>query len=131
MKTGFRSPATYVLIGLGIALAVLATVYADLLSAAFRQNPHASAPESAERGKILFLRDCAACHGPKGQGDGTVALPERPDDLTTIAESPIFPDGVLAYRIEYGRGLMPTWKDTLTDSEIWDLVSYIRSVGLE
>jgi len=69
------------------------------------------------------------CHGPQGRGDGlaTAALPRRPKDLTRIARSPVFPDGVLAYRIANGGEVMPAWKAALSEQEIWDLVNFIRA----
>lgn len=30
-------------------------------------------PEMLDRGKVLFTRNCAACHGPQGHGDGPAA----------------------------------------------------------
>ena len=40
----------------------------------------------------------------------------------------MFPDGVVAYRIANGVDLMPAWKDTLSENEIWDLINFIRSL---
>lgn len=42
-----------------------------------------SDPGTDARGAALFARHCAACHGPLGSGDGTLAaeLPRRPRDL--------------------------------------------------
>ena len=38
------------------------------------------------------------------------------------------PDGDLAWKIANGRGAMPAWKGTLTQTQIWALVTYIRSL---
>lgn len=112
------------LVGTGIA-------YADLLRAAFQRNPIPRNAASIARGRALFLNDCAVCHGPEGRGDGPAAasLPEKPDDLGRIAPPPIFPDGVVAYRIRNGNGLMPAFGNALRDEEVWDLLNYIRSLG--
>lgn len=73
------------------------------------------------------------CHGAEGRGDGVAAaaLPQRPDDLSRIAAPPIFPDGVVAYRILNGVKLMPAFKSTLSGNEIWDLLNFIRSLAIE
>jgi mono/diheme cytochrome c family protein len=117
-------------------LAALATLcigsgihYADLLRSAFLRNPIPRSAESIARGRQLFAKDCAVCHGAEGKGDGVAALPLRPDDLSRIARPPIFPDGVVAYRIINGVKLMPAFKTTLSESEIWDLLNFIRSLA--
>ena len=50
----------------------------------------AAAQDSAyvEIGKLEYEANCAACHGPEGNGDGPVAevLTTKPSDLTKISE---------------------------------------------
>ena len=105
--------------------------YADLLRSAFLRNPIPRSAESIARGRQLFSKDCAICHGAEGRGDGAAAaaLPQRPDDLSRIAAPPVFPDGVVAYRIINGVKLMPAFKSTLSENEIWDLLNFIRSLA--
>lgn len=125
VRTGILWVSTVVL---GV-LAGLGVYYADLLHSAFEQNPIPRTAQSIERGKLIFLKDCAICHGAEGRGDGPAAasLAKHPEDLTQIAAPPWFPDGVVAYRIANGRELMPAWKGVLSAGEIWDLINYIRS----
>ena len=105
-----------------------AIFYSDLLIAAFSSNPFPLSLESVSRGNGLWKKDCEVCHGAQGRGDGPVAtsLRKRPKDLTKIATPPIFPDGIVAYRIANGGEVMPAWKSVLTSEEIWDLVNFIR-----
>ena len=105
--------------------------YADLLKAAFTLNPIPRSLDSIARGKSIFERNCVACHGAGGHGDGVAAasLPARPKDLTKLAPPPIFPDGVIAYRIANGKNLMPAWKTMLSDNDVWDLINFIRSLA--
>lgn len=112
------------LVGTGIA-------YADLLRAAFQRNPIPRNAASVARGRALFQNDCAVCHGAEGRGDGPAAagLLGKPDDLGRIAPPPIFPDGVVAYRIRNGTGFMPAFKATLAENEVWDLLNFIRSLA--
>jgi mono/diheme cytochrome c family protein len=104
--------------------------YSDLLKAAFALNPIPRSSQSINRGRQLFQRYCAACHGSEAHGDGPAAasLPQRPEDLTEIAPPPYFPDGVVAYRIANGGDIMPAWKSVLSSEEIWDLINFIRSL---
>lgn len=103
--------------------------YVDLLKAAIAANPFPHSSESIVRGGLLWKQDCEACHGVAGRGDGaiTASLRKHPKDLTKIATPPIFPDGVLAYRIANGGEVMPAWKSVLSGDDIWDLVNFIRA----
>ena len=107
----------------------LAFFYRDLLLAAVTPNPVPHDAESISRGSALWSRSCAVCHGAQGRGDGpiTASLKKKPKDLTRIANPPVFPDGVLAYRIANGGEVMPAWGGALTEQDIWDLVNYIRA----
>lgn len=101
-----------------------------LLGAAFASNPMAGDASSLARGAAIWSSRCEVCHGKEGRGDGPAAagLPERPDDLSRIAAPPVFPDGVLAYRIAHGGEVMPAWERVLSEKEIWDLVGFIRAL---
>ena len=108
-----------------------AVFYADLLRSAFLRNPIPRSADSIARGRQLFQKNCAVCHGAEGRGDGAVAavFPQRPDDLSKLAPPPIFPDGVVVYRIINGVKMMPAFKATLSENEIWDLLNFIRSLA--
>jgi mono/diheme cytochrome c family protein len=114
---------------LGVALAGVALGHRDLLQAAVTANPVPRSSLSVARGQALWKADCEACHGPQGRGDGpaTAALRKKPKDLTRIARPPVFPDGVLAYRIANGGEVMPAWKGALAEQDLWDLVNFIRA----
>jgi mono/diheme cytochrome c family protein len=104
--------------------------YHELLTAAVTPNPTPSSPESINRGRELWRQDCEACHGASGRGDGPISanLQKQPKDLSKIAPPPVFPDGVVAYRIANGGEGMPAWKSVLTTDQIWDLINFIRSL---
>jgi len=113
-----------------LALGTLAGLYhLDLLKAAVAANPFPGSAPSVSRGGLLWKQDCEACHGVDGRGDGPVSasLRKRPKDLTRIALPPVFPDGIVAYRIANGGEVMPAWKSVLSTDDIWDLVNFIRA----
>lgn len=114
-----------------LAMLFLGIKYFGVVQAAVATNPIPSSPLSVSRGQQLWKQDCEACHGAQGRGDGpvTASLSKRPKDLTKIAKPPIFPDGVLAYRIANGGEVMPAWKSVLTAEETWDIVNFIRAQG--
>lgn len=67
------------------------------------------APEAPISGKRLYSENCAACHGPAGQGDGPFAddLIKMPSDLTQLSANNggSFPrDYVISTMDGYARG---------------------------
>lgn len=120
---GFAAAAICLLAGVGL-------YYRPLLAAALTPNPLSGDPASVGRGAKIWSAHCAVCHGGSAHGDGPAAagLATKPEDLTDLPAPPIFPDGVVAYRIAWGVDLMPAWKGVLSERDIWDLVSFIRSL---
>jgi mono/diheme cytochrome c family protein len=96
--------------------------------AAERENPVPATPESIAQGQALYGKHCASCHGAQGRGDGPAgaALNPPPANLAVMASQ--HPAGDLAWKVENGRGAMPAWKQVLSESQIWDLVNYIKSL---
>ena len=118
-----------ILLTLWVAMVVSAYTQKSLLLAALETNPYQGSAESVARGKALWSAHCQVCHGPDGEGNGPASaqLSVKPKDLTMIALAPVFPDGIVAFRISNGKNTMPAWKQAFTPEEIWNLVSYIRS----
>jgi mono/diheme cytochrome c family protein len=81
----------------------------------------------------LFLSNCAPCHGPAGKGDGPVGitLNPRPADLTQHAIPGVHTDAQLFEWITNGfpGSTMPAFISTLSDTERWHLVNFIRSLA--
>ncbi len=86
-------------------------------------------PADVSRGKSVYERHCAACHGAQGYGDGPNAL------LLTIAPanfhrpgSFLKSDEALLRMIEHGGVFSPmhSWRGRLTDGEMQDVLAYIR-----
>jgi copper transport protein len=125
-----RAPVRWVVASAFVASICIGVYYLDLLRASVARNPIPRSSQSIKRGRVLFQQYCEACHGAGGAGDGPAAasLPRRPEDLTRIAPPPYFPDGVVAYRIANGDGVMPAWKAVLSADDIWDLINFIRSL---
>ncbi|WP_339679269.1 c-type cytochrome [Cyclobacterium marinum] len=82
---------------------------------------------SIDKGKNLFQIYCSTCHGNEGRGDGAAgqAMGAQPADLTSekvLAQS----GGEIFYKIAEGKGVMPSFRDLLTEEERWALVGFIQ-----
>ena len=105
--------------------------------------PHAqttNASAAAPRGKAVYERHCAECHGAAGQGDGPAApfLTPRPRDFTagryklrTTESGSIPADEDIERSVREGLpgSAMPAWNRILKDAEIADVVGYLKSLS--
>ncbi len=98
--------------------------------AAPAKNPVKPTAESQARARMLYARDCALCHGDTGNGktDLATSMSLTLDDWTSPATLAGKTDGDLFAVIRNGKDKMPS-EDVgrATDTEVWNLVIYIRS----
>ena len=95
------------------------------------KNPLKKTPDVLKAGAETFRENCEVCHGPKGDGTGPTAkaLTIKPANFTDPKLMALETDGSLFWKMSKGRGAMPSWEDQLSDTERWQLVVYIRSLG--
>ena len=86
--------------------------------------------DAADAGGEVFHTNCEMCHGPQGHGDGPAgqSLEPKPRNLAKIQSTA--GDGFLFWRIHEGKPgtSMVAWKGILTDEQIWQVVSFIRTL---
>ena len=97
------------------------------------KNPVASSPDAIAAGKALFTKNCRFCHGADAKGNGPMA-PEgtHPSDLTDAKWDRGSTDGEIFLVIQNGAGPkfdMKGYKSKMTDTDIWNVVNYLRSLG--
>jgi mono/diheme cytochrome c family protein len=80
------------------------------------------------RGKTLFVRNCASCHGPKGKGDGYRLLGPNPANLTSPSTTKKS-DADLLKTIHDGKPNMPPWKVHLSENQTRDVLAYVRTLA--
>jgi len=96
----------------------------------------AIAAGDASRGQVLFLRYCQGCHGPDGKGGGKGFMPHV-GPLARKGYIDTMPDEYLETVIAEGglatgkSGYMPSWKTTLTEQDIADVIAFIRTFVIE
>ena len=86
-------------------------------------------PADVTRGKTVYERHCVSCHGISGWGDGPEAgsLKVAPVNFHRFS-SYLKSDEELQRAIEHGLVFSPmhSWQGRLTETEIRDVIEYIR-----
>lgn len=96
------------------------------------EPPPAPLPPTVQEGARLYHVACLSCHGPRGDGQALVLLPNgqaapRLDQLPGTAKT--LP--ALVRVIGEGQGLMPAWRAVMTPREIQSLALYVASLNPE
>jgi mono/diheme cytochrome c family protein len=92
---------------------------------------------NSAKGKDLYTKHCAGCHGRAGKGDGPAAavLTPKPLDLTNKAYMVGLKDQYLFDLIQKGGAaigkspLMLPFGSKLKTGDVWDVIAYVRSLA--
>lgn len=100
-----------------------------------KTNPLANSADAAAAGATLFAERCSSCHGPEAGGDGPAAASLDPKPTNLKAAVPDLKDDFIFWRIMDGGAMdpfnssMPAHKGILTEDQVWQLVTYLRSIS--
>ena len=90
-------------------------------------NPVPVTDASVERGQELFLRFCAPCHGPRGDGvSGYIISAGYPPYPLVSDRVRGFTDGYIYGMMRMGRGNMPSYGHRISHFDRWNVVNYLR-----
>ena len=94
--------------------------------AAELKNPVVMEDNSIQRGRDIYVQNCADCHGDdiEGRTATEAGLEMAPPDLKKRIST--HSDGDFYWKIQNGRGDMPAFSGDLTENETWDVINYIR-----
>ena len=92
--------------------------------------PVSGGSDSIRAGAQLFEANCARCHGADARGGGPDAgtTPARPPSLVTGHIADHSDEEIFTIISEGLPGGMPAWQETLSVTERWHLVNYLRSL---
>jgi putative heme-binding domain-containing protein len=109
----------------GALLVLTASILVPQVGLGQAINPLESNPRAAAAGGSLFRAQCATCHGADARGIAGIQAP----DLTQLWSQPGKTDESVFQTIRNGvaGSIMPP--HSFTDTEIWMLVSYLKSTG--
>jgi mono/diheme cytochrome c family protein len=86
---------------------------------------------SAERGQVIFLQNCAHCHGLSGDGQGWDGqyLNPQPADFRDMAGKTMEPEMQAEHLAKVTFGIqdtaMPSWGEWLPEDQRWDVIKYL------
>jgi mono/diheme cytochrome c family protein len=104
--------------------------YKDNPDAAGRELKNPLKPTKAilSRGQHVFNTYCLACHGPAGEGDGTI-VPKfpRPPSLQSDKVR-TWEDGRIYHVITIGQNLMPSYASQISPADRWAAIHYVRAL---
>jgi len=101
------------------------------------KNPVTATPESIAAGQKAFQTLCAGCHGKDAKGGITISVIEdrggtQPPDLTDEKWDYGSSDGEIFTVTKKGVPpdyFMAPWDGRIGDTDIWNLVNYIKSLS--
>jgi mono/diheme cytochrome c family protein len=100
-----------------------------------KKNPHTGDQAAVTAGKDLYAINCAPCHGEKGMGDGPTAASLDPKPKPLASEMAALSDDYMLWRISEGgafppfNSAMPAWKASMSEDQIWQVISFLRTLG--
>ncbi len=83
-------------------------------------------------GKQIYSEKCVLCHGATGHGDGpgAAALDPKPRNHTDGEYMNARTNAELHEVIKNGKGQMPAWGSQLSDEQIDQVLSYVRTLAV-
>lgn len=99
--------------------------------AAMVMNPVLFNAESVDQGRETFLNNCAVCHGDVAEGMSadeaglTKDVPNLKKRLATHS------DGDFFWKIQQGKGEMPSFRGELKEEEIWHIINFLKCCDTE
>lgn len=95
--------------------------------------PIAAAAQAPRTGAQVYAATCAACHGGTGGGNGELFPPVASSEWVTGAEGRVVRiilhglTGEIEVQGQTFSGMMPPWGQVLSDAEVANVATYIRS----
>jgi mono/diheme cytochrome c family protein len=92
------------------------------------QNPLQRTRANFYKGQESFNIFCAVCHGPSGEGDGSI-VPQYPRPPSLLSDKIRgWSDGRIYHVISKGQGLMPAYERQVDPEDRWAIALYIRAL---
>ena len=107
----------------GVVLGISAAV---LMIGAAKSTKLSASSATAFDASSVYNSKCASCHGKDGRAKSLHAKHEHARDFTNAEWQDSVSDERIYNSISNGKGKMPAFKKKLSDSQIDELVKYVR-----
>ncbi len=108
-----------------ISLPLLAQEWVVPAENEVKLSSFAFSDSTRKAGAELYNTNCKSCHGDPGKNNVIKLVPSPPDPASGKMQSNS--DGAMQFKIAQGRTPMPSFKNILSATDIWRVISYIRS----
>ena len=85
----------------------------------------ADSDSAQSKGKALYQKNCASCHGATGRGDGKAAQSLNPPPRSFEKTLPTLKRRDAMEIIVEGKGQMPAWGDVLSSKDVKAILDYL------
>jgi mono/diheme cytochrome c family protein len=92
------------------------------------RNPVPLTTVALEQGRQFFHIYCSVCHGDSARGDGPVAAKMTKPANLLDAKYVQAGDGLFYFTMRSGSGMMPSYYESLSARERWEVVHHIRKL---
>ncbi len=94
------------------------------------RNPLPPTDATLFAGMKVYQANCASCHGDIARPHGTFAEAFYPRAPQFLEDTPDMPENQNFYIIQHGIRFsgMPAWKQTLSDSEVWQVTAFLSHI---
>ena len=94
------------------------------------KNPIPASEQNLVTGAQLYLNHCAGCHGTPQNPDSQFGRSFNPPVPRFFKDPPDMPDNQNFYIASHGVRWtgMPAWNKTLTDEQIWQIVTFMSNI---
>lgn len=115
----------FLLLAVLITLRVSAQEWVVPSEEAAKLSSFAFTDSTRKIGADLYNINCKSCHGDPGKNNVINLVPSPPDVASAKMQGNS--DGSLHFKLVQGRVPMPSFKNILSASDMWRVISYIRS----
>lgn len=115
----------FLLLAVLITLRVAAQEWVVPAEEAAKLSSFAFSDSTRKVGDDLYNINCKSCHGDPGKNNVINLVPPPPDPASAKMQGNS--DGALHFKLVQGRAPMPSFKNILSASDMWRVISYFRS----
>ena len=92
-------------------------------------NPSEYSLENVKLGKAIYTKNCKSCHGDPGKNNPLTLAP-MPVDIAS-EKMQLNSEGAMFHKITIGKGIMPPFESTISETDRWLLVNFIQNYNPE